>query len=72
MWVYMLTSKDKALEAFKKFRILVEKGPEKKINVLRTDRGEEFCSKQFMDYCENTDIMRHFTAPYTPQQNGVV
>lgn len=29
-------------------------------------------SKQFIAYCENEGITRHFTAPYSPQQNGVV
>lgn len=29
-------------------------------------------SKQFNDYCEEVGIQRHYTAPYSPQQNGVV
>lgn len=72
MWAYLLNSKDEAFEAFKKFRALVEQDSEKKIKVLRTDMGGEFCSRQFLEYCETTGIKRHFTAPYTPQQNGVV
>ena len=44
----------------------------KKITTFRTDRGEEFVSKEFNDYCESAGIRRHLTAPYTPQQNGVV
>lgn len=72
MWLYMLANKDEAMGAFKKFRILVEKESEKKIKVLRMDRGGEFCSKQFSTYCEDTGIGRHYTEPYTPQQNGVV
>ncbi|KAL8096081.1 hypothetical protein AgCh_037150 [Apium graveolens] len=72
MWAYMLTSKDEALEVFKKFRILVEKDREEQIKMLRTDRGDEFCSKQFIAYCEESRIVRQYTAPYTPQQNEVV
>lgn len=72
MWIYMLKSKDEALSAFKSFRTLVEKGAEKRIKVFRTDRGGEFVSKDFTTYCEEAGIERHFTAPYTPQQNGVV
>lgn len=71
MWIFMLNSKDEALEAFIKFRAQVEKNSEKKIQVLRTDRGGEFCSKKFSSYCEDSGISRHFTAPYSPQQNGV-
>lgn len=44
----------------------------KRIKVFRTDRGGEFISKDFVEYCENAGIKRHLTAPYSPQQNGVV
>lgn len=72
MWVYMLKSKDEAFDAFRKFRAQIEDGPEKKIKTLRTDRGGEFMSKQFLSYCEEAGIYRQFTAPFSPQQNGVV
>eukprot|EP00253_Pinus_taeda_P025205 PITA_25205 len=45
---------------------------EKKIKVLRTDNGGEFCSKEFEEFCKNCGIARQKTTPYTPQQNGVV
>ena len=35
--------------------------------MLRTDNGGEFTA-----YCTDEGIHRHFSAPYTPQQNGVV
>ena len=72
MWVYLLKTKDEAFETFKKFRKLVEKESKKEIKVLRTDRGGEFCSNKFKNYCEESGIKRHYTAPYSPQQNGVV
>jgi transposase InsO family protein len=40
--------------------------------VLRTDRGGEFTSKEFSDYCTGDGIKWQLTAPYSPQQNGVV
>lgn len=72
MWIYLLKNKNDAFDAFKKFRALVEKGPDKKIETFRTDRGGEFLSKEFLQYCEEAGISRQFTAPYSPQQNGVV
>ena len=72
MWVFFLKGKDEALQAFKNFRVLVENGSERKIKVLRTDRGGEFNSNEFKEFCEGAGIERHFTTPYTPQQNGVV
>lgn len=72
MWIYLLKSKNDAFEAFMKFRALVEKGTEKRIENFRTDRGGEFASKDFKQYCEMAGISRQFTVPYSPQQNGVV
>lgn len=43
-----------------------------KVKAFRTDRGWEFCSKQFTAYYEETGLKHYFTAPYSPQQNGVV
>lgn len=40
--------------------------------MLRTDRGGEFVSNEFQFYCESNGITRQLTAPYSPQQNGVV
>jgi hypothetical protein len=38
---------------------------------LRTDRGGEFTSNSFNEYCSNEGIKRQLTTAYTPQQNGV-
>ena len=40
--------------------------------MLRTDRGGEFTSVEFVAYCADQGMVRHHTAPYLPQQNGVV
>lgn len=41
------------------------------IQCLRTDRGGEFTSEEFNDFCRRNGIKRQVTAAYTPQQNGV-
>lgn len=71
MWVYLQKTKDEALGNFKKFKALVERGSSK-IGVFRSDRGGEFLSNEFSNYCEEVGIQRHYTAPYSPQQKGVV
>lgn len=38
---------------------------------MRTDRGGEFNSIEFGDFCKAQGIKRQLTAAYTPQQNGV-
>ena len=40
--------------------------------MLRTDRGGEFTSAEFAEYYAEEGVERHLTAPYSPQQNGVV
>jgi transposase InsO family protein len=40
--------------------------------VLRTDNGGEFTAAEFTVYCADEGIQRHFSAPYTLQQNSVV
>ena len=72
MWLQLLTSKDKAAAAIKKFKARAEAESGKKLRVLRTDRGGEFTSVEFAAYCVDQGVERHHTAPYSPQQNGVV
>lgn len=72
MWTYLLKTKDESFQVFKDFREKVETETDEKIKVFRTDRGGEFLSKEFTDYCRRTGLERHYTAPYSPQQNGVV
>ena len=40
--------------------------------MLRTDNGREFTAQEFAVYCVDEGIERHYTASYSPQQNGVV
>ena len=67
MWLQLLTSKDKAAAAIKKFKMLVEADSGKKLHVLRTDRGGEFTSVEFAAYCADQGVGQHHTAPYSPQ-----
>ena len=70
-WVYFLQLKSETFQAFKKFKALVEKQSGNCIKTLRTDRGGEFLSHEFVEFCEEQGLHRELTAPYTPEQNGV-
>ncbi|GJS84530.1 zinc finger, CCHC-type containing protein [Tanacetum coccineum] len=72
MWAYFLTSKDQAFDTFKEFRQRIKTEMRLKLRMLRTDRGGEFTSNEFTKYCKEHGIARQLTAPYSPQQNGVV
>ncbi|KAJ4817458.1 polyprotein [Rhynchospora pubera] len=70
-WVFFLKNKSETLEHFKKFKAMTEKQTGKQLKVLRSDRGGEYQSKEFNQFCEKEGIHHQLTTPYTPQQNGV-
>ncbi|KAE8655892.1 TMV resistance protein N-like [Hibiscus syriacus] len=43
----------------------------RKIKAMRSDRGGEFTSREFQEFCEANGIRRPMTVPRSPQQNGV-
>lgn len=70
-WVNFLINKADAFASFKLFKSCVEKETSLPIKCLRTDRGGEFTSCEFNDFCRKNGIKRQLTTAYTPQQNGV-
>jgi hypothetical protein len=70
-WIYFLGKKYEVFDRFKEFKDLVENKTEKKIKVLRTDNGGEFCGNEFEEFYKKCSIERQKTTPYTPQHNGV-
>ncbi|GJR85608.1 ribonuclease H-like domain, reverse transcriptase, RNA-dependent DNA polymerase [Tanacetum coccineum] len=72
MWVYFLSTKDQAFDTFKEYKKTIENELRTTLKMLRTDRGGEFTSNEFTQYCKENGIARQLTAPYSPQQNGVV
>lgn len=71
VWLYFLKFKDEAFQSFVVWKKMVETQSERKVKVLRTDNGLEFCNKLFDGFCKENGIVRHRTCTYTPQQNGV-
>ena len=69
-YVYLLKSKDKAIEKFVLYKNEVENQLNKKIKVLRSDRGGEYESP-FVDFFAQHGIIHETTTPYSPQSNGV-
>ncbi|GJW22642.1 retrotransposon protein, putative, ty1-copia subclass [Tanacetum coccineum] len=53
------------------FQKEVENQLGKTIKSLRSDRGGEYMSQEFLDHLKEHGIIAHRTPPYTPQNNGV-
>ncbi|GJU01113.1 retrovirus-related pol polyprotein from transposon TNT 1-94 [Tanacetum coccineum] len=69
-YVYLLKSKDEAIDKFVLYKTKVQNQLGKKIKVVRSDRGGEYVSP-FTELCAKHGIRHEFIAPYLPQQNSI-
>ncbi|KAM1830023.1 hypothetical protein ACFX14_022770 [Malus domestica] len=69
--MYLMKYKSESFERFKEFKNEVEKQTGKQIKILRSDRGGEYLSNEFLDYLKECGIVSQWTPPGTPQHNGV-
>jgi transposase InsO family protein len=69
--LYLVKTKDDALNCFKIYKAEVENQLEKEIKRVRPDGGGEYISNEFGEYCAKHGIIHETTAPYSPQSNGV-
>jgi transposase InsO family protein len=67
MWLVLLATKDEVTSVIAHFRARAEAEARCKVGMLRTDRGGEFTTKEFMEQCTDKGIQRHLTVPYIPQ-----
>ena len=70
-YVYLMKNKDEVFDKFKVYKSIVENQKEKKIKILRSDRGGEYFPAIFSSFYEEHGIIHQRTSPYTPQQNGL-
>nr|KAJ0227036.1 hypothetical protein LSAT_V11C100049630 [Lactuca sativa] len=71
-WVFFLKQKSNATPKLKMFIKKVEVQLKKTVRNIRSDNGLEFKNKDFEDFLAYKGITHNFSAPYTPQQNGIV
>jgi transposase InsO family protein len=69
--VFFLQNKSKTQEVIKKFLKMVQNEFDAKVKKIRSDNGTEFKNTQVEDFLDEEGINHDFSAPYTPQQNGV-
>ena len=76
MFFYPLNNKAETLNIFNTYKIEVEKQKKKKIKIIRSDRGREYCGMYtenrqmigpFTKFLEEEGIVAQYTMSDTPQ-----
>ena len=71
-FVYLFKSKDEALHKFVIFKKEAETQTGCVLKRLRSNRGGEYTSNQFVEYCQSCGVIHKTIAPYSPQSNGII
>lgn len=71
IFIYFLKEKSEVMSTFIDFKVFIENQTGKKIKVLRTDNGTEYCSSEFKRLYRKNGIKHQTTCTYTPEQNGL-
>ncbi|KAI3751870.1 hypothetical protein L2E82_22961 [Cichorium intybus] len=71
-WVFFLRLKSEAPEEMINFIKQIELKLKRPVRRIRSDNGLEFKNITLDSFLKNKGIEHNFSAPYTPQQNGVV
>jgi transposase InsO family protein len=69
--VFLLKTKDEALHYFKIYKVEVENQLERKVKQLRSNRGREYFSSEFSEFCVEHGIIHERTPSYSPWSNGI-
>jgi transposase InsO family protein len=70
-YVYLMRHKSESFERFKEFKAEVENQLNKSIKALRSDRGGEYLSLEFIAYLKECGIVSQLTPLGTPQCYGI-
>lgn len=79
-YIYLLHEKSQALNALEVYITEVERQLDRKVKIIRSDRGGEYyrkynesrqCPGPFAKFLEKHGICAQYTMPGTPQRNGV-
>jgi hypothetical protein len=79
-YIYPIKERSEALDKFKIFKAEVKNHHNKKIKIVRSDRGGEYYGRHtpygqilgpFAKFLQENDIVTQYSTPGEPQQNGV-
>jgi len=69
--IHLLKFKSQAFEAFKDYKVWAENQLSAKILELQDDKGDEYMSKEFLQFTTQHGIQRRHSTQNQPQQNGL-
>lgn len=70
--IYCIRNKSEVFEKFKALQSFVLQETGNTISKIRSDRGGEYLSNEFIQYLKDAGVKHDLTAPSTPEQNGSV
>jgi len=70
-WTFFISSKSDTFQVFRKFAKIVQNEKDLKIKSIRSDHGVSFKMNPLKSFVKIT-ASHNFSAPRTPQQNGVL
>ena len=70
--IYLMKSNNEYFTMFKSYKLFVKNQLDKKIRVLRNDKGDEYFPSKFSITNEQNRIIHQISAPYLLQQNGLI
>ena len=71
-WISFIREKSDTFDVFRDLCLRLQKEKGCGVIKIRSDHGKEFENGRFNEFCSDKGITHEFSAPITPQQNGVV
>jgi Reverse transcriptase (RNA-dependent DNA polymerase)/GAG-pre-integrase domain len=71
MWIRLLKHKSEALKALIWFNTDIVKAHGARLQCIQPDNAGEYTSEAFKEYRNNNAINYRYSAPYSPEQNGI-
>jgi len=71
-WIFLLDKKSKAIETTINFlKYLNNLFDDKSVKVFKSDNAKEYKNRIIIKYCEENGIMKTYSPPYSPENNGL-
>jgi len=70
-WIFLLVDKKEIPKITINFFMYLENQCKQRIKRFHTDHGTEYDNKKIIEYCKRNGILKTFSPPHSPQNNGL-